>query len=657
MTGDINRRGRPLPAPGLAWERGRTPMAARFGDIYYSRDGGLAESRHVFLTGNDLPQAWRHKACFCIVELGFGTGLNFLAAWDLWRRTRTPGGRLHYIAVEGFPLSGAELRECLAPWDEVRALARALLAAYPEPQRGFHRVFPAVERGESAEVVLTLLYGDAKDMLGQLEARADAWFLDGFAPDKNPDMWSDDLFSQIARLSKDGASLATYSVAGTVRRSLDAAGFDVTRALGFGAKREMLKARFRGGAGAPSLQPPSLQPWFAHAPHASSRGHAAIIGAGLSGAHAAAALARRGWRTTIIDRHDGLAAEASGVPRAVMAPRLTAAPAFDGRFYAAAWRYALALLDGSHAHVGSLQLDGGSDGSRFEEIVASGVLPNAYAAHVDAAEASDIAGLTLKQGGLFFPQGGWQQPREICAALTAPTEMRLGVEAATIAHIGGQWRIGDARGHLITEADAVILGNAHGMKQFREAAWLPLEARRGQLTLAPTNVRAAALRTVLLYGGYLTPAHHGVHELGATFDMETGTDLRAGDHLRNLDDLSRIAPNLFAPSADLAGFAAVRCMSPDHLPMVGPLPEHGAYLEDFASLRHGHPWTRYPNARYHSGLYVLTALGARGSVSAPLAAELLACHVTGEPWPVERDLATALHPARFLVRELKRREI
>ncbi len=652
MTGDTHRRGRPLPAPGLAWERGHTPMAGRFGDIYYSRDGGLAESRHVFLAGNGLPQAWQHGADFCVVELGFGTGLNFLATWDLWRRTRKPGVRLHYIAVEGFPLTGAEMRDCLAPWSEVETLARALLATYPEPQRGFHRVFPAAAPGEYGEVALTLLYGDAQEMLGQLEARVDAWFLDGFAPDKNPEMWSDGVFAQMARLSKESASAATYSVAGPVRRGLETAGFDVTRAPGFGAKREMLKARFRGGARASSLQP-----WFAHAPHASSPGHAVIIGAGLSGTHAAAALARRGWRTTIIERHDTFAAEASGVPRAVMAPRLTAAPAFDGRFYAAAWRYALAMREDTRARAGSLQLDGGNDASRFEDIVASGILPASYIAHVDAAEASDIAGLALKQGGLYFPQGGWQEPQKVCAALAGRSERRFGVAAAALTHTGGHWRIDDAAGHVIAEADAVVLGNALDLKRFREAAWLPLEARRGQLTLAPTNARAEALRTVLLYGGFLTPAHHGVHELGATFDMETGVDLRAGDHMRNLEELSRIAPGLFPPSANLGGFAAVRCMSPDHLPMVGPLPEHGAYLEDFASLRHGYPWARYPNARYHSGLYVLTALGARGSVSAPLAAELLACHITGEPWPLERDLVTALHPARFLVRELKRREI
>lgn len=655
-------RGRSLPDPGLTWERGHTPFAARFGDIYYSREGGLAESRHVFLDGNALPQAWRNKERFCITELGFGTGLNFLSTWELWRRTRTPGARLHYIAVEGFPLTRAELGECLAPWDALKALGQTLLSAYPEPQRGFHRVFPAVEAIERGAVSLTLLFGEASEMLSELEAEVDAWFLDGFAPDKNPNMWRAEIFAEMARLSATGATAATYSAAGDVRRGLDAAGFDVTRVPGFGAKREMVRARYREREARPS----SLQPWFARAPQGPSRGHAAIIGAGLAGTHAAAALARRGWTSTIIDRHTSVAAEASGNPRAVMAPRLTAAPALDGRFYAAAWRFVLAEREApaqgvEHARVGSLQLAIGDDAQRFRDIVAAAALPSSFLAHVDAQDASDLSGLSLSSGGLFFPQGGWLQPRDLCGALSLQSEMLLGVEVTSLRHAGGRWQIADSGARVVAEADAVVLANALDMKRLTAAAALPLVGRRGQVTLAPTTPRAAALRTVLLYGGFLTPAHHGVHAIGATFDHlaveQSHVEVRAEDHVRNFESLTAVAPGLFEPSPDLGGFAGVRCTSPDHLPMVGPLPERDVYMGDFADLRHGHPWARYPNARYQHGLYVLTALGARGVVAAPLAAELLACQVTGDPWPLERDIVTALHPARFLVRELKRREI
>ncbi len=657
MTGE--GRGSTLPSPGLGWERGHTPTAERFGDVYYSRDGGLAQSRHVFLGGNDLPDAWRNKARACIGELGFGTGLNFLATWDAWRRTRPPGARLHYIAVEGFPLTAAELGECLRPWEDLRDLSRALLGAYPEPQRGFHRAFPATGPSDLGEVSLTLLYGDARAMLSQLEAKIDAWFLDGFAPDKNPDMWSAGVFAEVARLSHPGTTVATYSVAGDVRRGLNAAGFDVARAPGFAGKREMLRAKFRGDNG----RTDSLPPWFAPAPHAATPGHAVILGAGLAGTHAAAALNRRGWRTTIIERAGGIAAEASGTPRAVMAPRLTVGAARDGLFYAAAWRFALAALDsgdGERARTGSLQLSRGDDVQRLASITEAGTLPPAFLTKVTADEASDIAGLRVTKGGLFFPQGGWVQPRTLCTALSAASDVRFDVEASTLTSIGGRWRVGNVAGNVLADADIVILGNALGAARFAESAWLPLEARRGQITLMPTNAQASMLRSVLLYGGFLTPSHHGLHALGATFDpVMPGDDtgVRSADHARNFADLETIAPGLFQPTQDVGGFAAVRCMSPDHLPIVGPLPDRAGFVADFAALRHGHPASRYPEARYHHGLYALTALGARGVVSAPLAAEVLACHITGEPWPIERDLVTALHPARFLVRDLKRREI
>lgn len=654
--------GRALPSPDLVCAQGSPPAAARFGDVYYSRDGGLAQSRHVFLGGNDLAHAWQHREMFCVAELGFGTGLNFLATWELWRRTRTPGSRLHYIAVEGFPLTGAELRACLAPWNELSALSEALSAVYAEPQRGFHRVFPALAPDARGEVSLTLLYGDAAEMLMQLEADVQAWFLDGFAPDKNPEMWSASIFKQMARLSRKGASAATYSVAGDVRRGLEAVGFEVTRAPGFGAKREMLRARYRGDA----PRAPAQQPWYARTAQTAARGHAAILGAGLAGAHTAAALARHGWTATLIDQHDMVAGEASGSPRAVMAPRLTAAPAHDGRFYAAGWRFMLADLD-ANAHAiqrdarGSLQLAADGNAERLAEIAAANVLPEGFLTAVDAQAASDIAGVRVTRGGLFFPQGGWIQPRDLCTALSTNAAIRLGVKARSLERAGTRWCVRDARGEIIVEADAVVFANALGMGGFSQTAWLPLEGMRGQVTLSRATPASELLRATLLYGGFMTPSHNGVHAVGATFDAtaagETWDDIREGDHARNLEGLAALAPGLLSSSLAIAGFAAVRCMSPDHLPLVGPLPERDVYVKDFAELRHGHPWARYPNARYQQGLYVLTGLGARGVVSAPLAAELLASHITGAPWPMERDLANALHPARFLVRELKRRGI
>jgi len=667
MTETGRTRGRPMPNPGLAWDPGRTPFSTQFGDVYYSRAGGLAEARHVFLDGCGLPQAWREADTFTIVELGFGTALNFLAAWDLWRHTCKPGTRLHYIAVEGSPLTQHELSECLDNFPELRSLARGLLRVYPPPQPGFHRLYPVASDGGAADAVLTLLYGEAAAMLAQLEAGVDAWFLDGFAPDKNPAMWRAEIFTEMTRLSHDGARLATYDVAGAVRRGLDEAGFELTTTPGYGQKHAMLRGRFRGAD-----RKSTLQPWFARPPQAPvQRGHAAIIGGGIAGTSAAKAMRRRGWSTTIIDRRDVLADEASGNPAGILMPRLTAAPNLDGRFYAGAWRFALETLEEiSDAGLplyrdrcGLLQLaTDDAEAARQSAIAAEGPLPEPLIFQVGAKEASDIAGCALPYGALYFPQGGWLKPRDLCAALAGKSQRMLGVDVAALRHDDGLWQVIDSAGHIRTQADVVILANGLDAASWPVTAGLPLQARRGQITLAPPTPTSARLRSVLAYGGYMTPAHKGAHCIGATFDwsenISTTPQVDEDSHARNLADLDAALPGMMSGVNIplLAGRAGIRCTTLDHLPLAGPVPDQNAYLHDFAELRHGHPWARYPQARYHPGLYVLTGLGSRGLVAGPLAAEIVAAHITGEPWPVEQDLVTALHPGRFLVRDLRRRE-
>jgi len=674
MPEEVAPRGRALPSPGLAWAPGRVPVAERFGDVYYSREGGLAESRYVFLDGCSLPGAWQDGHDYTICELGFGTGLNFLATWDAWRRRRVKNARLHYIAVEGFPLLQSELSEALETWPELHTLVRGLKRAYPQPQRGFMRVFPHIPGDDAVNgISLTLLFGDALEMLTQLEARVDAWFLDGFAPDRNPDMWRAEVFKQIARLSHTdhgGSCLATFSAASEVRRGLDAAGFDVSKVAGFGKKREMIRARFRGGVQTETL----LQPWFAHPPSShGKRGHAAVIGAGIAGASAAYALNKRGWRTTIIERRGKIAAETSGNPVGILLPRLTASPdALDGKFYAAAWPFVLndleTLAEANTAffrdRCGVLQLaTDEKESARQESILESAVLPEPFLFGVSAKEASDIASIKLERGALYFPNGGWVRPRMLCEMLAQNSNVFLNTDAVSLTHTHGLWQITNGSGNVITQADAVILANGLGTSSIPFTSWLPLAARRGQISMVPPTAMSANLRTVLSFGAYITPQSRGAHSIGATFDVTDAArsdDVAANstDDARNIEAINAVLPDLLDADslAGVHGRAGVRCTSPDHLPMCGPVPDQGAYLSDFAEVRHGHPWAKYPPAAYQAGLYVLTALGSRGFTAAALSAEILAAHITGEPWPLERDVMTALHPGRFLVRDLKRRE-
>jgi tRNA 5-methylaminomethyl-2-thiouridine biosynthesis bifunctional protein len=435
------------------------------------------------------------------------------------------------------------------------------------------------------------------------------------------------------------------------------AGFTIERMPGYGRKREMLTARY------PKQNTAFAEPWFAP-PEPISNRRAVIIGGGIAGVSAAQALRRRGFATTIVDRQNTLAAEASGNPLAIAMPRLTAGPALDGAFYAQAWPFAQRLWTtlgaqdfGRRCGVLQLAIDSADD-ARQAVIAESGVLPESMLRAVSAADAGEIAGCAVSMSALHFPQGSTIAPRVFCAGMAQGVEIILGADVVALERGDDGWHL---RGHNgeIARADVVVLANAGGVRTF--APGLPLQGRRGQTTAAPPTRVSAHLRCVLSYGGAVTPVFGGAHYLGATFDHARGdgtdAEVRAEDHRRNLAELARVVPDLLADvdASALSGRAAVRWATPDHLALAGPVPDEAAYRADYAGLHHGRHWLRYPRARTVPGLFVLSGLGAHGLVAAPLAAEVLACAITGEPSPLPQALTHALHPARFLIRALKRK--
>ncbi|MEZ0237993.1 MAG: tRNA (5-methylaminomethyl-2-thiouridine)(34)-methyltransferase MnmD, partial [Methylophilaceae bacterium] len=287
----------------LEWRDGQ-PWSAHYGDVYFSRESGIAETRYVFLEQNRLRERWHSLAdkVFTIAETGFGTGLNFLCAWQLWMETAPPNARLHFVSTEKFPLSHADLERALALWPELASLSTALLEQY-------RRIVPGWQQlsFDDGRITLTLLIGDARETLPQLRASVNAWFLDGFAPAKNPEMWQQELLREIARLSAPGCTISTFTSVGAVRRGLEAVGFRMEKIAGFGNKWAMLRGEYPHGNA--SRQP--LQR------------HAIIIGGGIAGTSSAYSLALRGWQVTLIERHADLAQEASGNPQGVLYPRLS----------------------------------------------------------------------------------------------------------------------------------------------------------------------------------------------------------------------------------------------------------------------------------------------------------------------------------------------
>lgn len=622
--------------PVFGWKDG-LPYSTLYQDVYFSRASGLEETRHVFLAHNHLPERWQalQRPHFTICETGFGTGLNFLCAWQLWNSTAPKTAALHFVSTEKYPLAAQELRQALSLWPELAELNDQLLAQYDLLTPGWHKLL-----FEDGRVTLTLLIGDARETLPQLRAQVDAWFLDGFAPAKNPEMWQQDLFDSMARLSHGDTTFATFTSAGDVRRGLLAAGFEVRKVPGFGSKRDMLAGQFKTGP----LLPATIN------------GHAIVIGGGIAGTSSAHALATRHWQVTLIERHDDIAQEASGNPVGVLYPRLTGQDIPLGRLAQQGFLHSHRLLQrlglpaNEYQACGLLQLAfEARELARCQAVAARG-FPDKLARLVNAEEASAIAGIPLSHPGLFLPSAGWVNPVAFCKTLAKHHNIRhmTSARAVQLKRQGDLWQVWDDD-QLLAEAPVVILAAANQTPTFEQSAHLPLEPVRGQITCIPATENSRKLNTVVCTDGYISPAANGMHCLGATFSAnDTALEIRDEDHADNLAMLRRLSPDLHQTLSGEQhhGRAALRAVTPDYLPMAGPLLDAAAIQAK--PPRHNIDPTTLP---WLDGLYVNTGHGSKGLINAPLCAEMLACAINGEPAPTDARLMAALDPNRFLLRK------
>jgi tRNA 5-methylaminomethyl-2-thiouridine biosynthesis bifunctional protein len=612
----------PLVPARLAFADDGTPYSQVYGDIYHAAEGGAAQARHVFLGGNGLPARWAGAARFTILEVGFGFGLSFLATWQAWREDPQRCARLHYVSVEKHPFSSQDLAVLHAPHAEFAPLAEELRSAWPMLVPGMHRL-----EFEQGRVVLTLAFGDATELLPQMRLAADAIFLDGFAPAKNPDMWSPTLLKAVARLAAPGATAATWSVAATTREALRAAGFAAEKRRGFARKSEMLVASFVPRR---ALRPSPAQPF---------ERSAVVIGAGVAGAAACERLAARGWEVTLVERHHAPGLEASGNHAGAFHPVVTPDDGHLARLTRAAFSWLLehwrqfdaigAAPEWKRCGVLQLARDARENAAQ-RAAIGTLALPPDYAQYLDADKASACAGVALAAGGLWFPEGGWIRPASLVSSLIERSrcEQRLGREAAALERAGTSWIVRDREGEAIAEAGAVVLANAGDALHLAPSKHIRLRRVRGQLTYLPPLRK---LRTVLLRGGMVLPAIDGISVTGASFDLDDEDKaLRADSHAGNLERLERIVPGA-ARGLDpekLDGRVAFRTVARDRLPLIGALDA--------------------------PGLYGAFAYGSRGLLWAGLGAELLASSMDGEPLPLEGALADALAPARFALRAKRR---
>lgn len=581
------------------------PRSEQFDDIYFSAEDGLAETQHVFLKGNNLPAAWADQDNFVIAETGFGTGLNFLSVWKLFEENSKPHQTLDFVSVEKYPLTPEFIKEALEPWaDYFEGRLDVLVQNYPLRVAGFHRI------KINYQITLTLIFDDVVDAFSELDASVDCWFLDGFTPSKNPDMWSEELYEQMGRLSHGKTRFSSFTAAGDVRRGLKTVGFDVQKTNGFGHKRDMIVGCYES----------------AHTKQERNDvKNIAIIGGGLAGTACAYTLKQYGYDVVIYEASDHLASGASGNSTGFYNPRFTAQRDAISDFFAPGYAQFTALAKDlgdivEHDGRGALHLINTPEkDKRFKALIDEWGWHEDHARILTTDEASDVAGIELDYPALYLPDSGGVSPKKLCEYYAQDIEVRFNQKITDLDQI---------------KADAIIICNAAAAQRFECLDWLPLETVRGQVSVLESVPETQNLKCNIHYGGYLSANYKGTHMCGATFQKwHNHTDVVEEDHARNIDTLKAALPLLDNLNLKVkSGWAGLRTASKDRFPVVGEAPE-----------------------KEH--IYVSSAFGSHGLVGSLMGAHYIADCLRSGPKCLPQRTMNALKPKRFIDRMRKKGQI
>lgn len=547
---------------------------------------------------------WRGRQRFTVFDSGPGHRSRFEAALQAWRDDPQRPACLHYMALDDSALPGFR-RSAQTP----------------------------------AQVTLDLLATSLEGALSQLDARLDGIILDGMAGQGSG------FARALVKLAEPGAVLVAHGLSETQAHALAQSGFACTAGV-----EGRIDAVFT------TRKPPS--PW---ARKSEAVRRAIVLGAGLAGAAACERLVARGWQVTLVERHARAASEASGNQAGIFMPLLSRDDNIMTRLSRASLLFALDYWErlggigpGRRilgAQCGVLQLARDAGHAEVQRAIAAARhYPPGFAEWLEAGPASDLLGAPAPDGGWLFRQSGWARPASVCEAMLASCGAALtshfGTGTASLERTGSEWTVRDAGGQALASAPVVVLASGTGALHMPQSAALPLAAVRGQVTHLAAG-EAPALPFVLCREAYLTPAIEGWHSLGASYDDDPDPALRAASQSANLEKIaSMLARPGLGQGAPLAGRVGFRCVAPDRLPLVGAVPD--AVLAESGRVE------RLREVARHPGMYCLLGYASRGLAWAPLAAELLAAQLSGEPLPLEAELATALDPARFVLRARRR---
>lgn len=622
-----------VPFAEITWTDA-VPEAPEFGDVYFSRAGGLDETRFVFLSGTDFDQAITSNDHTVIGETGFGTGLNFLASWQRWKTLNTRG-RFTFISTEAFPLKPDDLARAHASFPELAPYAEALQASWPPPSRGYH-----VIDFEDGNVRLILMFGDAAEQYKGLNAKIDLWYLDGFAPAKNQSMWSDEVLDEIARLSHAGTRLATFTAAGFVKRGLLARGFNVSKTPGFGRKRERLVASGTEQT-APVLakRKTNLVNW-ATLPRPVKQGVIAVIGGGFGGRFTADALMKLGRKVEIFE--DPTKTAASTVPAGVLSPRflLDNQPVAD--------LFSSAFVHSVHNDLIRSSMIAPQGLMQLPRDKADSVRQDSLAAALDWG--SDWIEKT--NDGLYLPKSGTVDTKKLLAQLPTPTPFKV----ADIKQQNDDWFLTSKDGENRGPFAAVVVAAGYESLELLGENAPPLPPNSGATVVTQTDdLPDFFSQNAISHKGYNSPEFGGVRLFGSTFE-------RAPKHNLNDDEIkeqiSKLTSNAldqkFEFTGDISIWRGTRATTTDYMPIAGPIVDRDTFREWAAPLSRDAKLKLDGEAPYKHGLYLLSGLGAKGLLFAPLLSKLIAAHITGTPYPLPLEIMAKLYPTRFEARNLIR---
>jgi len=664
----------------LIWDK-NTPLSSQHEDFYFSLKDGLEETEYVFLKANNLPYRFTQgdlNTPFIVSETGFGTGLNFLATWEAWRSVKEEKRPLHFVSIEKFPLTKADLKKCLDCWPQLQHLSSQLIEFYPYLINGQHQI-----HFESGQLCLTLIFGDVNSDLSNYKFKSDCWFLDGFSPSKNPSMWTDGLFSLIADYSHQNTSISTFTAASLVRRGLEKAGFAITKLPGFGAKREMITAKLSSETPSDlsSVKSHFKFNWSTPKPtkeqecrnELNTEFDALVIGAGLAGISTAAVLAESGMNVALVEEKPAPVLGASGQSQLAMYAKF---PTEENKLYlfiahclSYSQRYysqkQLNELTHDFWHqTGLLQLAWNmKESTKQQKFITNTSLPSDFIRQVSEVEASKLSKLNTDCGGLWFEKAGWLDPIPYAESLLSSPKITQFYDT-NITHMTKE-----ANSNAWTcyaedtsfKAKYVVIANSNKAKAFEQLSHLPTKPLRGQVTsIKQSDLKPA--NCVVCGEGYLCPEVGNWHHFGATFDLDSNEDrTKDNDNLKNINSIQKWFPGWIsdtqASSAEITSNAGLRCTTPDYLPIVGRAPVYNEMLQTFAKLRVGANSCKHLYGHYHENLYVNVGHGSKGLFTTPLAAAFIKSEICGGISPFSEEQKAMISPSRFIIKHLKQRRI